>query len=212
MRSTGFIVTAALAIAISAPAQAAWKEFTYNDLGIRKDFPLEPKRTTGLYKTRIVDNAKADILTAEQNGVIYRLTVVDLRSRAQDGATIMGECNYNSLTQAAKALGDYSTEIGLGPNGVYGRWTSVDMANKDRVMTACYFTKGRLYKIESVITPRHEFHPNSPEAFRFVNALDFNMDPNRDVPRPAAPGAAARTGPAPGPAGEGKAVPAPGIR
>jgi hypothetical protein len=208
MRSTSFIVTAAVAVAISAPAQAAWKEFTYNDLGIRKDFPVEPKRAVGTYKTRIVDNAKADILTTEQNGVIYRLTVVDLRSRAQDGATIMGECNYNSLTQAAKALGDYSTEIGR----VYGRWTSVDMANMDRVMTACYFTTGRLYKIESVITPKHEFHPNSPEAFRFVNALDFNMDPNRDVPRPAAPGAAARTGPAPGSAGDGKAVPAPGIR
>jgi hypothetical protein len=211
MRLTGIMLAAVAAVAIAAPAQAAWKEYTFNDLGIRKDFPAEPKRTKGTYKTRIVDNAPADIATVEQEGVIYRLTVVDLRTRAEDGATILGECNFNSLTQAAKALGDYSTEIGLGPNGVFGRWTSVDMPNKDRVMTACYFTKGRLYKIESVITTKHEFHPNSPEAFRFVNALDFNMDPNRDAPRPANPNA--RPAPvATGPAGEGKAVPAPGIR
>jgi hypothetical protein len=210
MRLRGIILGAAAAVVICAPAQAAWKEYTFADLGIRKDFPAEPTRTKAMYKTRIVDNAPADIATAEREGVIYRLTVVDLRKRAQDGATIVGECNFNSLTQGAKALGDFSTEIGLGPDGVYGRWTSVDMPNKDRIMTACYFTKGRLYKIESVITTKHEFHPDSPEAFRFVNALDFNMDPNRDAPRPPNPRANAATGPAGG--GAATPLPPPGNR
>jgi hypothetical protein len=176
MRLLGLIIAAA--VLMVTPAQAAWSEYNFPDLGIRKDYPTEPARTTTTYTTPIVKDAPATILTTEQDGVIYRMTVVDLQNRATEGATIMGECNYRSLTRAAKALADMSTQIGGGARGIYGRWTSVDMENGDRIMSACYFTAGRLYFIESVITPRHPHHPNSPAAFRFVNALDFNV--NRD--------------------------------
>jgi hypothetical protein len=191
MRLIGFILAAIVLTSTPSYAAGDWVEYNFQDLGIRKDYPVEPTRTQGVYTQEIVKDAPATILTAEQDGIIYRTTVVDLQNRATEGATIMGECNYKSLVRGAKALADFSTEIGGGARGIYGRWTSVDMANGDRVMSACYFTTGRLYFIEAVVTPRHPFHPNSALAFRFVNALDFNTDPNRDAPRPPAGGAAA---------------------
>src|SRR5687767_13065562 len=151
MRLIGYVVAAAVLFA--TPVKAAWVEYNFQDLGIRKDYPVEPQRTTGTYTTEIVKDAPMTILAAEVDGIIYRTKVVDLRSRAEEGATIVGECTYKSLVRAAKALADFSTEIGGGARGIYGRWTSVDMANGDRVMGACYFTKGRLYEIEAVVTP-----------------------------------------------------------
>lgn len=166
----------ALALLSTGSAQAAWTEYVFADLGIRKDFPIQPTRTKGTYKTPIVPETPADILTVEMDGMIYRLTVVPLQHQNDEGASIMGECAYFSLTQASKALGDFSTNIGFGLHGIYGRWTSADRANGDRVVTACYFHKAKLYKLEAVVTPKHDGYPTSLNTMRFVNALDFNVD------------------------------------
>ena len=180
MRLIGLAVAASLLLAAPAYAAAAggWKEYNFPDLGIRKDFPAEPKRTKGTYKTPIVPETPADIAEVEQDGVIYRLTVVPLQHQNDEGASIMGECAYFTLTEAAKALADYATNIGFGRGGIYGRWTSADHDNGDRVMAACYFTKAKLYKMQAIVTPRAPNYPNSHLAMRFINALDFNV--NRD--------------------------------
>src|SRR5580704_12949806 len=88
------LVVAAM-VAWSLPAQAAWKEFVYNDLGIAKYFPIEPKITKGTYGegirlplSKIVPDT---IISVEDGGVTYKVTVVDFRERAADGANIMGE-------------------------------------------------------------------------------------------------------------------------
>ena len=162
----------------AGPAQAAsaWKEHAFPDLGIRKDFPNEPKRTKGTYKSPIVPETPADILTSDVDGVVYRMTVVPLKHQNDEGASIMGECSYISMTDATKVYADSPSNFGFGLKGVYGRWTSGDRANGDRIVTACYFNNARLYKIEAVITRRHPSHPNSPMAMRFANSLDFNVD------------------------------------
>ena len=50
------------------------------------------------------------------------------------------------------------------------------------------FTAGRLYKIEAIVLKSNDEFPNSPQAIRFVNSVDFNTRPE-GAPRPA--GAAA---------------------
>jgi hypothetical protein len=90
----------------------------------------------------------------------------------------MGECAYFTLTEAAKALADFATNIGFGRGGIYGRWTSADAENGDRVMSACYFHKAKLYKMQAFVTPNAPNYPNSHLAMRFINALDFNVNRN----------------------------------
>jgi hypothetical protein len=181
MRWTAFVIAAALLASGPANSASAWKEYNFPDLGIRKDFPSEPMRTKGTYKTPIVPETPADIVQVEQDGIIYRLTVVPLQHQNDEGASIMGECAYFTLTEAAKALADFATNIGFGRGGIYGRWTSADHENGDRIMAACYFTKAKLYKMQAIVTPRAPNYPNSHLAMRFINALDFNV--NRDDSR-----------------------------
>jgi hypothetical protein len=198
MRLIGFVIAVAAA-ATCVPAHAEWQEHMFADLGIRKDFPDPPARTMGTYDSGLMGKVPSTILTAREPGSIYQLTVVDIpKARVEDSASLMSECNYNAMLAGSKVIADMSAEIGLGKAGVYGRWASVNHANGNRVLTACYSIRGRLYEIQTTITPQNADYPNSPDAFRFVNALDFNMDPNRDVPRqrPPAGGAPAAAPPA----------------
>ena len=80
-----FALVTGLLLAVTAPAEAAWKEYVYEDLGIAKYFPAEPKRETGTWgqgiRLPLAKIVPATILTAEDGGVIYKLTVVDFPDR-----------------------------------------------------------------------------------------------------------------------------------
>src|SRR5689334_6020121 len=88
------VLAAGCLVLMSAPASAEWKNYRYPELGVAKEFPAEPKVVDGEYKTQLAGTAPAKIFTVELDNVIYRMTVADLRSKADQGATIMGECTF----------------------------------------------------------------------------------------------------------------------
>ena len=184
MRIIGFVV--AIAVMTAAPARAEWKEYLYPELAVRKDFPSEPKAEMGTYKTALVPEAPARILTAREKDTIYKMTVVSLpeHSAAGEGASVLGECSHNVVLASKKVLSDTAIDIGGGQTRVFGRWLSADLNDGSRALTACFFTNERLYVLEGKVLPTAEDFPKSPDAFRFVVTLDFNMDPERDRPRP----------------------------
>ena len=200
MRLIPFAFAAAAAIVVAGPASAAWKEYKYEDLAVAKEFPGDPKVEVGEYKTPVTGTAPAKILTVEQDNAIYRMTVADLHDKANDGAAIMGECTYLAEV-AGKPIANMTARI---DRGVYGRIQSTDLKDGSRSMTECLFTNGRLYKVEAIINPRNDDFPNSPQAIRFVNSIDFNLNgeapPTEDGAAPAAAG-----GRAGGRAGGGRA-------
>ena len=59
----------AVAVIGSVPAEAAWKQYKYTELGIFKDFPVEPVRTTTTYKAPLAKEAPATVLTAVDEGI-----------------------------------------------------------------------------------------------------------------------------------------------
>jgi hypothetical protein len=170
----------------AAPASAEWKNYRYPELGVAKEFPAEPKVTEGEYKTQAAGTAPAKIFTVEQENMIFRMTVADLRSKADQGAIIMGECTFLA-EDAGIPVQNMTARI----NRVYGRIQSTDLPDGSRGMTECLFTAGRLYKIEAIVLKNNDDFPNSPQAIRFVNSLDFNMRPE-GAPRPAGGAAAPR--------------------
>jgi hypothetical protein len=179
------LAVACLAVT-AAPASAAWKEYKYADLGVAKEFPADPKVTDGEYKTQAAGTAPAKIFTVEQDNAIYRMTVADLRGKADQGASIMGECTF-----LAEDAGNPVQNMTARINRVYGRLQSTDLPDGSRAMTECLFTAGRLYKIEAIILPTNDDFPTSPQAIRFVNSVDFNMR-GEGAPRPAGGAAAPR--------------------
>ena len=163
----------------AGPAAAQWKEYMYRDLGIAKEFPAEPRREAGEYKTGVVgrEAVPSVILTTERDNVVFRMTVVDLQKPefVARSASIASECIFMAEEEGTP-LANMTNRVEGGINAVYGRLISVDLAeNKGRKQTTCLFTKGRLYKIEAHVLPEHG-EPNSSMAIRFTNSLRFNID------------------------------------
>lgn len=158
-------------------ASAAWSEYMFADLGIAKEFPAEPKREQTEYKTPVAGAAKATLLSTIQDNIEYRLTVVELQHKVEAGASIMGECAFMAEAEG-DLLANATTRIEPGAGAIYGRLISVDLKNgAGRRQTACFFTKGRLYKMQATVLPANG-QPNSSQAIRFSNSMrfDFSVD------------------------------------
>ena len=172
LRLTGWII-AVMAVA-SVPAYAEWKEYAFADLGIEKDFPSEPKIEDGIYQSEILGDVPARIFTASEQGVKYKMTIVAIpKARMGASASVMGECNFDALLAGKKVISDLPAEKPLGKQTVYGRLASVTQPDDTRSLTACYSTRGKLYRIQANFPASTPDVPNSPDALRFVNGFQF---------------------------------------
>jgi hypothetical protein len=164
-----------VAAAVSAPADAAWKDHAFPELGLGKEFPGDPKREEAEYKTPVAGTAKATVLSMTDNNIVYRVTVVDLKHKVDVGASIMGECVFLAEDEGTP-IANMATRVEPGAKAVYGRLVTVELeGNKGRKQTGCYFTQGRLYRIEATVLPEHG-QPNSPQVIRFTNSLRFDLE------------------------------------
>ncbi len=165
-------------VAWSLPAQAAWKEFVYTDLGIAEYFPVEPKMTKGTYGvgirlplSKIVPDT---IISAEDGGVTYKVTVVDFHDRAAEGANIMGEA-ISMLAAKGTVVSQGFPRLDLGTLSVYGLVLIVDEKGGDHATSGVFFNKGKLYLVQA-IAPQ-----NSPSRFdagigRFIETIRFHLE------------------------------------
>lgn len=179
MRFLAIAIMAAAVAVVSSPAAAAWTEVVHEDLGLRKEWPGEPARATVEFKTPVAGTAMAQELTYEADNIVYRMTVVPLANKLEASASIFGECIFMA-EDAGIPVAEMTARVEPGARAVYGRIISVDLRdNKGRAMTACFFTKGNLYKLEAIVKPEHG-EPNSSLAIRFINSLSFNMAGERE--------------------------------
>ena len=180
MRTIFGALAMVIAVCSAQPAAAQWKEYMYKDLGIAKEFPVEPKQTTGEYKSGVIGRdvaAPSVILTAEEDNVVYRMEVVDLNKPdlIARSASITNECIFNAEEEGV-TLANMTNRVEGGINAVYGRLTSVELfENKGRKQTTCLFTKGKMYIISAHVLPAHG-EANSSKAIRFTNSLRFAID------------------------------------
>jgi len=169
----------AMALFGSQPA-VAWDEYMYSDLGIAKEFPAPPDVENGTYRTEVAGSGTvpARIFSLQQDDVVFRMTVADMRAPEYmaRSASILSECIYLAEREGdVRAKMPQRVEDGTGYR-VYGHMTSVDLFdNRGRKQTNCFFTKGRLFKIEATVLPEHG-QPNSPLAIRFTTSLRFRID------------------------------------
>ena len=177
--AAGFIPVLLSALFVSTPAAAQWKEVMLRELGIAKEFPAEPKREATTYRTAVIGTGvPAQVFSVDQDGILYRLTVADLRlpDFVARSASIYAECL--ELAEAeGRVLARMPQRVEDGTEfRVYGQMTSVELANNGgRKLTNCFFTKGHLYRIEAVVRPEHG-NFNSNLAIRFAASLRFRLD------------------------------------
>jgi hypothetical protein len=191
MRLIAPVLTIALAasVAATAPAHAAWKTYTYKELGIAKDFPAEPAMTKDVYKTPLARTAPEIVYSVVKDGITYRLAIVDFLTRPGDGANLMGEAAAQQVAgkDTTFTVDDFPL-YDKGANSVYGAILRIQKKDGGRMNAVNFFNKGRLYMVQ-VVVPADAPDKGTPDISRFMDTVvfhlqgyGFNFDTGHDFP------------------------------
>ena len=198
MRPIGLMLAAALLP--SVPASAAWQEYPTQALGFIVEFPDMPATSRASYRTVLVPNgALAHLYTVKQDNTVFVATVVDLLDRKEEGATLLGEAEYN-LTLLGDLSGQSVSRVEPGRDAVFGRFltvscregrregqagqvegavawfkqvTGVECPTGARLTSNVFHNRGRLYLISGINLPNGDDHNYGPAALRFANSISF---------------------------------------
>ena len=176
----------ALAIAaatlIAAPAQAAWKDYTYKDYGFAVNFPAAPKTTKGEWRGVIAGRVPTTIISAEEDGTIYQVVIADFKNRLAETPNILEEAVFLA-TQEGKLVSDTTARTDNGQKyAKYGRRVTVLTKDGGKKISELYLVNGLLLMFEGVITPKGDLE--NPEAARFQDSIRYNLERDWDVPPP----------------------------
>ena len=156
------------------PAQAAWKTYVNKELGFSFMAPGEVKAGIGNSRGSIAGPRQTIVYRSMEDGVEYKVTVINFPQSQAEGAAILGEREY-TFADKKKVLIDKFSRVGSGKDAVYGRKIVVDLPdNKGRATGAFYFTKGRLIYLEATALPA-KGDSASADADRFVESISFML-------------------------------------
>ncbi|HYM19090.1 MAG TPA: hypothetical protein VEU06_11040 [Micropepsaceae bacterium] len=163
MRLIAFVV----ALVLSGPAFAEWKEFNSVSEGFGVVFPADPDvQEVAMFEVVPGKMVPARIYSARYENSLFKMTVVDGRDAGlQEGPVV--EQAIKRLTQGGQVKIDFPHRI----YRIYGRQLSVQ--RPDSLTTAAlFFVNDRLYQIEST-----KFRGGSDtDAIRFQQSLTFDRN------------------------------------
>jgi hypothetical protein len=147
---TGTVLALFLA---AAPAAAEdWKEYNYPDQGVAIQFPAKPQAMNSTYDSIYVKGLPSLVISAEDDHVIYKLTVVDLSARSDMGTNFLVEAAIR-MQRNGEVLSTDFPHVYNGVRSVFGVTLVVDRRDGSRVRSSLYHHKGRLYIAEAVVLP-----------------------------------------------------------
>jgi hypothetical protein len=149
MRILAFIVFALL---LAARPASAWEEYKYLDQGVAIQFPAKPQAMKSTYDSVYAKGLASMIYSAEDDHVVYKLTVVDLTARAGMGANFLNEA-ANRLQREGEVLFNDFPRVYQDARSVFGVSLVVDRTDGSRVRSSLYHHKGRLYIADAIVLP-----------------------------------------------------------
>ncbi len=170
MRLTALAISAGVALAaMTAPAAAAWRGYISHPLGFAFAAPGELKVTKGTYSGAVAggphDSATYQFV---DDNIEYKVVVIDMRDRANDAATLLGEAEY-AFQDKKKVLMDTFGRV----DRQFGRKLTIDLPNNGgRSTAAFYFVNGRILSLQATVLPANGDY-GSPEMGRFVDSVTF---------------------------------------
>lgn len=169
-------VIALLMVCLSLSPAYAWSEHIYLDKGVAIQFPDKPPQVAkSTYDSLYGKGLAATLYSAEDDHVLYRLTVVDLpASRPDAGANFVNEAAYNLMREGDVLFTDFP-RVYQDARSIFGVTLVVDRMNGNRVRTSLYYNKGRLYIADAIVTPaRGDKDMTTPS--RFDQTIRFPPD------------------------------------
>jgi hypothetical protein len=140
----------AVALFFAGGPALAWEESIYLDQGVAIQFPVKPQTARAAYPSVLSKGLASTIYSAEDDHVIYRLTVVDVRNVPDKGASFLNEAAYERQRLGTLLFTDFP-RVYLNERAVFGTTLVVDRTDGNRVRSTMYYTKGRLYIAEAIV-------------------------------------------------------------
>lgn len=156
---------AALAVA-TAPAQAAWKSYISHPLGFSFEAPGDVKASKGTYQAPVAGQRSTMVFQSEEDGIQYRVTVVDMKPVQNNAATVLNEATY-IFQDKKNLLMDTFGRV----DRQYGRKLTVDLPNKSRAVASFFFINGQLLQLQATALPGEDI--DSPDLSRFIDSVAF---------------------------------------
>ncbi len=153
MRILAFIVFALL---LAARPASAWEEYKYLDQGVAIQFPAKPQVMKSTYDSVYAKGLPSIVYSVEDDHVVYKLTVIDLTTRADMGANFLNEV-ANRLQRDGDVLFTDFPRVYQDARSVFGVSLVVDRTDGSRVRTSLYHHKGRLYIADAIVLPARRF-------------------------------------------------------
>jgi hypothetical protein len=167
-RALAMVLGAALA-AVSAQAKAAaWHGYISHPLGFAFAAPGEPKVETGSYRSAVVGERATLVYRFMDDNIQYKAVVIDLRDKADNAATLLGEAEYQFQDEKKVRMDAFGRV-----DRQYGRKLTIDLPeNGGRAMAAFYFVNGRIISLQATVLPANGDYA-TPDIGRFVDSLTF---------------------------------------
>ena len=140
------------ALFLGAGPAAAWEEYIYFDQGVAIQFPAKPQALKSTYDSAFVKGLPSMIYSAEDDHVLYKLTVIDLTNNPDMGANFLNEAAYSLMRQGDVLFTDFP-RVYQDAKSIYGVTLVVDRKDGTRVRSSLYYHKGRLYVADAVVLP-----------------------------------------------------------
>jgi hypothetical protein len=145
MRLIAFVL-AAVAMVVSGPAAAQWKEYGFANMGFGIAFPADPNiEEVPMFEALPGKMVPATIYSLNHNNSLLKVTVIDGRDANLNEDEVVRNA-VQKLTQGGQVTFDYPHRI----YRIYGRQMSIARPNEGSVTQAVlFFANERLYLVES---------------------------------------------------------------
>jgi hypothetical protein len=141
-----------LALTIGAGSAAAWDEYVYLDRGFAIQFPVRPQMRMTSHQSMLVKGLTATVYSAEEDHVLYRITVVDLGGRTDAATNLLNEAAYFLMREGDVLFTDFP-RVYQDERAIYGVTLVVDRKNGSRARSSLYISRGRLYIADAIVQP-----------------------------------------------------------
>ena len=149
MSISGFVMLTMMPV--FSPA-AAWEEYVYLDRGVAIQFPVNPEASTAPYPSALVKGLTSTIYTAQDDNVIYKLTIVDLAGHTDAATNLLNEANYSLMREGNVVFNDIP-RVYQDERSIFGTTMVVDRPDGSRMRSSLFFSKGRIYRADAIVLP-----------------------------------------------------------
>ncbi len=158
----------------TAHAQSSWQSYVSHELGLHFEAPGGIVTEIGAtLRGDIVGTKEQIVFRAEENNIEYRVGVTNFAQAQMMSETILGEALF--LFQGEKPiLMDTFAYVGEGRDRIYGRKSTVELAQGGRATTVFYFANGKLYQLTATQSAENS-DATSPDADRFIDSISFDL-------------------------------------